>query len=178
MTPRIPEYITIGIIMSAVGLNGEIRVDPATDFPEERFKPGAIVYIDGVRHNVETYRLHKGQPVIKLADIADQTQATALSGQRLEIHRDQVKTSPEDGYYYFQLEGLEVWTVEGQLLGKITQILPTGSNDNFVVRDAAGGEILIPAIDEVVRTVDLEGGRLVIEPLPGLLELNRGQPPK
>ncbi len=175
MTSRTPEYITIGIIMSAVGFKGEVRVDPATDFPEERFKPGASVYIDGVRHTVETARFHKGQPVIKLAAVADAAQAAAFSGLRLEIHRDQVKSSPEDGYYYFQLEGLEVWTVEGQLLGKITQILPTGSNDTFVVRDAAGEEVLIPAIDEVVRTVDLEGGRVVIQPIPGLLELNRGK---
>lgn len=175
MTPQIPEYITIGIVVSAVGLQGEIRVDPATDFPEERYQPGATVYINGVRHSIETARTQKGQPVLKLAGVTDQAQAKALSGLRLEVHRDQIKPSPDDGYYHFQLEGLAVWTVDGQLLGEITQILPTGSNDNFVVRDAAGEEILIPAIDEVVRTVDLEAGRLVIQPLPGLLELNKGQ---
>ena len=173
MMSQTPEYITIGLIMSAVGLKGEIRVHPATDFPEERFRPGATVYINAVCHTVATMRTHKSQPVIKLAAIEGQAQAKALSGQRLEIHRSQIKTSPEDGYYYFQLEGLEVWTVEGRLLGKITQILPTGSNDNFVVRDDAGDEILIPAIDEVVRTVDLDAGRVVIQPLPGLLELNQ-----
>jgi 16S rRNA processing protein RimM len=173
MMSQTPEYVAIGLIMSAVGLKGEIRIHPATDFPEERFRPGATVYINAVRHTVETMRLHKGQPVIKLAAVADQSQATALSGQRLEIHRSQLITSPDDGYYYFQLEGLDVWTVDGQRLGTITQILPTGGNDNFVVTDDAGAEILIPAIDEVVQTVDLEAGRVVIQPLPGLLELNQ-----
>jgi len=173
MTPQAPEYITIGLIMSAVGLKGEIRIHPATDFPEARFKPGATVYIDATAHTVAAARAHKGQMVIKLESVTDRPQAAALSGQRLEIHRSQIETSPDDGYYYYQLEGLEVWTVDGQRLGTITQILPTGSNDNFVVRDDAGAEILIPAIDDVVRAVDLDAGHVTIQPLPGLLELNQ-----
>lgn len=173
MTPETPEYITIGLIVSAIGLKGEVRINPATDFPEERFRPGATVYVDGRPDTVEQARPQKGQIVLKLAGISDRAGAAALCGQQLEIHRSQLKTSPDDGYYYYQLEGLEVWTEAGQLLGRIAEILPTGSNDNFLVRDAAGNEVLIPAIDEVVQTVDLEAGQLVIRPLPGLLELNQ-----
>ena len=110
--------------------------------------------------------------MLKLDGIDGVAQAEELRGQLLEIHRDQLKPPEDGGYYHFQLEGLEVRTVEGKVLGVITRILPTGSNDNFLVRDGAGHEVLIPAIDEVVKTVDLERGRVVIEPMPGLLELN------
>ena len=90
----------------------------------------------------------------------------------MEIYRSQVHSLPEGQYYYFQLIGLEVWTTQGEFLGNITEILATESNDNYVVRNT-NGEILIPAIEDVVKSIDLDKGCLVIEPIAGLLSLNQ-----
>jgi 16S rRNA processing protein RimM len=74
----------------------------------------------------------------------------------------------EDEYYWYQIIGLQVWTVEGRFLGKVTDILPTGSNDVYVVTGPEG-EALVPAIEDVIALIDLEEGRLVVNPLEGML---------
>ncbi|GAI01472.1 unnamed protein product, partial [marine sediment metagenome] len=94
--------------------------------------------------------------------------AQKLRGQPVEIHHSQLYPLPEGQYYHFQLIGLEVWTTRGELLGNITEILTAESNDNYVV-SGAKGEILIPAIEDVVKSIDLDSGRITIEPIEGLL---------
>jgi len=95
--------------------------------------------------------------------------ATELRGQFLEVPQSQIRPLPNGEYYQFQLLGLEVWTTEGELLGRIAHILPTGSNDVYVV-PSKHGELLIPAIEDVVISIDLEKGRIVIELIEGLLQ--------
>ncbi len=87
----------------------------------------------------------------------------------LEIPISRLRPLPDGEYYQFQLLGLEVWTIAGELLGTISDILPTGSNDVYVVRSDTG-EMLIPAIEDVVKAVELDKGRLVIELMPGLVQ--------
>jgi len=95
----------------------------------------------------------------------------------VEIEHNQDKSLPEGQYYHDQLIGLQVRTVQGELLGNITEILTGKSNDNYIVQGTRG-EILIPAIQDVVKSIDLEQGCITIEPMEGLLSLNEKKPPK
>ncbi len=166
-----PEFITIGQILAPWGIKGKLKVKVLTDFPQ-RFTPHSRVYVNRQPVTIDHAEWHKGTAIIKLAAIDSIDAAQRLNGQPVEIHHSQLKPLPEGQYYHFQLIGLEVWTTQGELLGNITEILTAASNDNYVVRGTQG-EILIPAIEDVVKSIDLDKGRLVIEPLEGLLSLNK-----
>jgi len=166
-----PEFITIGQILAPWGIKGKLKVKVVTDFPQ-RFTPLSKIYINRQPMTIDSTEWHKGQAIIKLNTIDDIEDAQRLRGQPVEIHYSQLQTLPEGQYYHFQLIGLEVWTTQGELLGNITEILTTESNDNYVV-SGAEGEILVPAIEDVVKSIDLNQGRIVIEVIEGLLTLNQ-----
>ena len=162
------QFIAVGRVVTVWGVLGEVKVETMTDFPD-RFSPQEMVYIRGRAVTIEQSRWHRGRVILKLATIDRVEDATELRGQLLEVPQSQVHPLPNGEYYQFQLLGLEVWTTEGELLGQITHILPTGSNDVYVV-PSKHGELLIPAIEDVVLSVDLEKGRIVIELIEGLLQ--------
>ena len=166
-----PEFITIGKVLAPWGTEGKLRVEVATDFPE-RFAPSSMVYINQQAMTIDETEWHRGKPTIKLNTIDSITDSEKLRGQLIEIHHSQLHPLPEGQYYHFQLIGLEVWTTQGELLGNITDILTAPSNDNYLVHGAKG-DILIPAIEDVVKSIDLNEGHLVIEPIKGLLDLNQ-----
>jgi len=153
-----------------LGLEGKLRVEVITDFPH-RLAPHSPVYVDRRPMTIADTGWQKGKAIVKLEGIDSVEQAEKLRGKTLEIHRRQLETLPEGQYYHFQLIGLEVWTAEGQRLGKVIRVLSAPSNDNYVV-SGEKGEILIPAIEDVVKSVDLESGRITIEAMEGLLDLN------
>ena len=166
-----PEFITIGQILAPWGIKGKLKVKVVTDFPQ-RFVPASKVYVNQQSMTIDCAEWHKGNAIIKLNAIDSIDTAQKLNGQPIEIHRSQLKSLPEGQYYHFQLVGLEVWTTQGEPLGTVTEILTAKSNDNYVVRGTLG-EILIPAIEDVVKSIDLDEGRIVIEPIAGLLSLNK-----
>lgn len=165
------EFITIGQILAPWGVKSKLRVEVITDFPH-RLAPHSPVYVDRQPMTIATAEWHKGKAIIKLDAIDSLEQAEGLRGQMLEIHHSQLQPLPKGQYYHFQLIGLEVGTTEGKRLGKVIKILSAKSNDNYVVRGDEG-EILIPAIEDVVKSIDLESGRITIEAIEGLLNLNR-----
>jgi 16S rRNA processing protein RimM len=165
------EFITIGRILAPWGVKGKVKVKVETDFPQ-RFVSGAEVYLDQKPQVIESAEWHNDKLVIKLRSIDSIEDAEKLRGKLIEIPFSQLQPLPEGQYYYFQLIGLKVWTTGGELLGEISEILTTGSNDVYVVSNAQG-EILIPAIEDVVKSVDLEQENMVIEPIDGLLNLNQ-----
>lgn len=164
------EFITIGKILAPWGVKGKLKVEVITDFPE-RFDTSSKVYINKQPLTIDSTEWHKRKVIIKLNTIDSLEDAEKLRGQVVEIDRSQLHQLPEGHYYHFQLIGLEVKTTQGELLGNITEILSTASNDNYVVKGAKG-EILIPAVEDVVKSIDLKKGCLVIEPIKGLLSLN------
>jgi len=95
----------------------------------------------------------------------------------VEIEHGQDYPLPEGQYYHHQIIGLQVRTTQGELLGNITDVLTGKSNDNYIVQGAKG-EILIPAIEDVVQSIDLDQGCVIIEAIEGLLDLNEKKPPK
>jgi 16S rRNA processing protein RimM len=161
------EFITIGQILAPWGVRGKLKVKVITDFPQ-RFAPASKVYVNRQPMTIDSAEWHKGKVIIKLNQIDTIEAAQNLGGQSIEIDHSQVYPLPEGQYYHFQLIGLEVWTTQGELLGNITEILTAESNDNYLV-SGAKGEVLIPAIEDVVKSVDLDSGRITIEPIEGLL---------
>lgn len=171
---RIPEgYIAVGMITSAHGLRGEVKVELHTDFPE-RFAPDEVVYLGEALQKVtiQSARPHQGQMLLVFQGIDSRTAADALRNVWIFIPEEEAVDLEEDTYFVHDIIGLSVQTTAGTLLGTVEQVLFTGANDVYVVEtpDEPRREILLPAIDEVIKNVDLENGILTVELLPGLLD--------
>jgi 16S rRNA processing protein RimM len=166
-----PEYITIGTVVSPWGLHGQMKVDVETDFPQ-RFSAASRVFINSQAKVIESVSWQRGRAVIKVEGVDTEDEAAKLSGTLVEIHHSQLFTLDEGEYYHFQLVGLRVETTDGEVIGEVTEIMTMASADIYVVK-GQDGDILIPAIDEVVKSVEPERGVIVIEPVDGLLNLNR-----
>jgi 16S rRNA processing protein RimM len=162
-----PAFITIGEIMGAWGLKGEIRIRVLTDFPE-RFCPGGSFLIEGVPYTIEGVKSSKDGLILKLAGIESPEEAQKLRHLALEIPESELAPLPEGSFYHFQIVGLDVYSTDGVKLGSVKQVLTTGSNDVYVV-ETTGKEILIPAVADVVTNIDLAAGRMTVEIIEGLL---------
>lgn len=162
-----PDFITIGSVLASWGKRGQLKIKALTDFPE-RFNSGSTVYINHIPMIIGESSPHRDFLILKLESVDSIEAAEKLRGLEVEIPASQIKTLPEGQYYYFELVGLSVFTTKDENIGKITSVLTTGSNDVYVVKGKKG-EVLIPAIEDVVKSVDIEQGRMVIEPIEGLL---------
>ena len=159
----------MGRIVAAFGTKGELRVLSQTDFPS-RFDPGAKLWIEREpdAFTVEHSRWQKGQAVLKLAELGDRDRAEELCGRWLRVPGSDLAELEEGEYYLFQLIGLSVVADDGRALGAVREVLQTGANDVYVV-DTAKGELLLPAIKDVVKNVDLQAGAITVHLLPGLM---------
>ena len=166
-----PEYITIGQVLAPWGNKGKVKVKVTTDFPQ-RFAPSSQVYINRQPVIIDSAEWHKGRVIVKISTVDSIEETQKLRGQIIEVHRSQLKPLPEGQYYLFQIIGLMVSTTQGESLGRITEVLTTEGNDTYVV-NGNRGEILIPAIGDDVKSIDLEQGRMIIDPIEGLLNLNQ-----
>ena len=158
----------MGYILAPWGIRGEVKVEVVTDFPE-RFAPQKVVYLNTRPLEIESCHPHKQHLVVKLATIDSVEDAEKLRGQDLTIPRSELYPLPAGQYYTFQIIGLKVVTTEGQTVGRVTDIMKTGSNDVYIV-EGKRGEVLIPAIEDVVKSIDLKKGKMVIEAIEGLLD--------
>ena len=165
--PAPPEFLIVGRILAPWGIMGEVKVQVVTDFPD-RLAPPKLVYINACPLKIESSRPHKEHLVLKLATIGNVEAAEKLRGQDLTIPSSELYPLPEGQYYLFQIVGLDVLTTEGEYLGRITDIMTTASNDVYIV-EGERGEILIPAIEDVVKSIDLEKRKIIIEAIEGLL---------
>lgn len=168
------QYITIGKIVNTQGHRGEVRVIPLTDFPE-RFSAMDKVLVEQSGQirlmNIEKTYPHKKFIIIKFAGIDDMNAAETLKTAVLLISWAELMPLPEDEFYIFDIVGLEVFTVEGRYLGQVQEVLQTGANDVLVVEGAAQRPLLIPALKQVVRNVDLEQKKMVVCLPEGLEEI-------
>ncbi|MFA4885509.1 MAG: ribosome maturation factor RimM [Desulfotomaculaceae bacterium] len=166
------EFIVIGKILKTQGNRGAVRVLPLTDFPE-RFKEleKINVSIKGGRliMDIEEAMPHQKYIVVKFKDINDMNAAEAIKGGVLEITRAQLTPLPEGSYYIFDIVGLSVYGSGGERFGEITEVLQTGANDVYIV-DTGGKPLLIPALRQVVKEIDLTGRRMVVDLPEGLMD--------
>ncbi len=162
-----PLFLTIGRILAPWGIKGEVKIQVLTDFPDS-FATQNQVYLNGHPLTIERSQHHDKHLIIKLATIDDRGAAEKLRGYDVEIPLSQAHTLPEGEYYPLQLIGLKVQTEEGEPLGEVVDIWLRESNDIYVVRGQRG-QILVPAIEDVVKSIDLQNGTMVIEVITGLL---------
>ena len=162
-------YLEIGQIVNTHGLRGDLKVMPWCDDPEI-FDELAYVIIDGEEYDIEKSRMQKNMVLLKLEGIDHINDAEKYRNKVLFVPREELGELPEGTYYICDLLGCVVETIDGRNLGKICDIIKTGSNDVYVVEDEGKKQVLIPVIDEVVKSVDVESKQIVIEPLKGLID--------
>jgi 16S rRNA processing protein RimM len=148
-----PQFIPIARVVAPWGIHGEVKAEPLTDF-SDRFACGETIYLQELP--------------LKIATINSRDKAEEIRGLFLEIPSSQLHPLPEGEYYRFQLIGLKVLSAEGKLLGQLSDVIQTGSNDVYEV-SSDNGVFLIPATDEVVKSIDIDKGCMVIELLKGLI---------
>lgn len=164
-----PRFVAIGKILEPWGDKGEVKVEILTDFPE-RFASLEKVYIGQTARplRVKRSRLLEDYAVLHLEGCESRAEASALKGQIIQIPLEELMPLQEGEYYEFEIIGLEVWTDDGLCLGKVQEIIYTGANDVYVVK-GPGGEVLIPALEDVVLKIDLEEGKMLVKLPEGLL---------
>jgi 16S rRNA processing protein RimM len=165
-----PRFLVVGRVIKPHGVRGEVRVEMHTDLPE-RFSWLETIYVDINNPRpveVEGVRFHQSWALLKLVGYDDRDAAERLRSQWLLVPEEQGIPLEEGEYYLYQVVGLGVFTEEGQRLGELVEVLETKANNVFVVRGERG-EALIPDIEEVVREIDFESGRVIVHLLPGLV---------
>jgi 16S rRNA processing protein RimM len=164
-----PEYLVVGRIVRPHGLRGLMVFQPFSDLVQS-LVPSSTVYIGSERIPViiHNFQPHKARFLLSVEGCEDSNTAERWRGEVVRIRFDEAGPLTEDVYYHWQIFDLQVITSEGESLGKVVQILETGANDVYVVRDQDGVELLLPAIEEVILEVDLESSRMVVKLLPGL----------
>ncbi|MEV1248453.1 ribosome maturation factor RimM [Nonomuraea sp. NPDC050022] len=164
--------LVVGRIGRPHGVRGDVTVEVRTDDPELRFAVGAAVATDPADRGplvIESRRWHKGALLITFAGVTQRDTAEELRGTMLVIDSDEVTPSDDpDEFHDHQLIGLAVVTVSGEAVGEVTDVLHHGQ-DLLVVRRSGQDDALIPFVKALVPEVDLDGGRLVVDPPEGLL---------
>ena len=164
--------LEIGQIVNTFGIKGEVKVIPFTN-DINRFDDLKKVYVksskESKQYKVENVRYHKNMVLLKLEGINNPEVAEMLKNCYLEIDREDAIPLEEGTYFIADLIGLQVYTDEGKLLGKVDDIYNTGSNDIYVVKDELGKQILLPGIKEVIKDVQIENSKIIVHLIPGLI---------
>lgn len=184
-------FIDIGVILGAVGVAGEARAVILSDFPKRFEELRSVRVGERLRaYVVESSRLLRGEAVLKLQGVDNANAVDELRGSHLRVPIAEAVQLDSDSHYWHEVIGLRVVTTDGTFLGRVSDILRTGANDVYVVRyegpahpevpDPVGsssqgksagkpGELLLPAIEDVVRKIDVAAGEMVVSLLPGML---------
>lgn len=175
-----PTHLVVGLVNKPHGVKGEVLVRPLTDHPGSIFVPG-VVLLPGRRESdgpdpdlpplrIEEVRASKGMPLVAFAGVEDRDDAEGLRGLYLHVERDAVAPLEEGEIFHYQLLGMRVETLDGTPVGTVQAVYELAPADLLEVRTPRG-TVLIPFHADVVVEVDTEGGRLVVDPPTGLLEL-------
>ena len=158
--------VVIGKISAPHGVRGEVRIVPLTDFPE-RFENLKTVFLeDDSKMELESVKLSNKFIIAKFKNINSRNDIEIFNGKLLMLNRSDIPSLPEGEYYNFDIIGLEVIDDKGSKLGKITEVLKTGSNDVYVVEGKK--QILVPALKKVVKEINLVDGFMKVELLEEL----------
>jgi len=169
------KWFNVGKIVNTHGIRGEIRVISRTDFPDERYKIGNVLYLfmpgetEGKPVVVASHRKHKTFDLLTLEGFETINKVEPLKGGLLKIKESQLGELEEGEYYFHEIIGCLVKTIEGEEVGKVKEILTPGANDVWVVKGTTGKEYYIPYIEQIVKKVDKEDKVIIIEPMEGLL---------
>ena len=158
-----PEFVQVGQIVGAHGIKGQVKVTPLTEYLE-RLDKGARIHLKGDWIEVESSTVHKGRLLLKLAGVETMTQAQALQWEYLEAAPIAAPEMEDDEYLVTDLEGMRVVTTAGRELGEVDEVLAYPAQDILRI-----GDLMIPAVKEFVKDIDLEGRVITVELIPGML---------
>ena len=165
------EYLEIGQIVNTYGIKGFVKVVPFTD-DNKRFEDLKTVYIEYkgnlIQMTIEEVSYSKNLVLLKFKEAPDINMVEKYKNCYLKIDRKDAVDLPEDTYFIVDLIGLEVYTEEGRHLGYVDDIFKTGSNDVYVVKNYEGKQLLLPAIADVIKSIDLENKKIIVNLLKGL----------
>jgi 16S rRNA processing protein RimM len=168
--------VLVGRIARPHGLRGQVAVNPATDFIDERFRAGATVWTreDGEPHEltISSARVQNGTPIVGFEGFTRIEDVEPLAGRELRVPEASLHPLEEGRYYEHQLVGCSVETVGGETIGQITRVEGgTGGGSRLIV-DGPRGEIQVPFVIGLCVEIDVETKKIRIDPPEGLLELN------
>jgi 16S rRNA processing protein RimM len=158
-----PAFLALGKLRRAHGVLGEIAMEVYTRMPE-LLAANCVVYIG---ESYQPYTVQSARPkgdllLLKFVDVDDRTEASQLTNLLLYTQTEQLPLLPEGDYYFHELIGLDVFDTDDNYLGVLTEILETGANDVYLVRDATGNEVLIAAVEERILEIDLDESRMTV----------------
>jgi 16S rRNA processing protein RimM len=170
------KWFNVGKIVNTHGVKGEVRVLSTTDFPEERYQVGNILYLFQdeksvpIEVKIKTHRFHKTFDLLSFEGFGSINDVEKYKNHVIKVPENQLSDLDEGEYYFHEIIGCLVVTDEGDELGPITEILETGANDVWIVKRKNKKDALIPFIDDVVKEIDVEEKRIVISLMEGLID--------
>ena len=165
------EKLRLGRVTSAVGLSGEVRVYPYTDY-KEKFEELEYVLLKDEKYPIEHIRYNKNMAVLKLKGIDSREAAEKCREQDLFIYLEDAPPLPEDSFYVKDLLGLSVADDEGRVIGKLINIIKNSAQDLYEVEPEGGGKtFLVPAVEEFIMEIAPEKGLIRVHLIEGLTDL-------
>lgn len=166
------EYFEIGQIVNTFGIKGFVKVKPFTD-DMERFEELKTILVvknkEMIEMEIEEVKYQQYVVLLKLKGVEDINMAEKYKGCYIKIKRENARKLPKDTYFIADLIGLEVYTDDGKLLGKVDDIYNNKSNDIYVVKDELGKQVLLPGTKEVIKQIDIENEKIIVHLLEGLI---------
>lgn len=169
-------WFEVGTIVNTHGIRGEVRVISKTDFADERYKVGNVLYVfmkgapEPIEVKVKSHRVHKSFDLLSFEGYDNINDVEKFKGSVLKVPESQLGPLGEGEYYFHEIIGCAVVTENGETIGVVKEILTPGANDVWVVKQKGGKDVLIPYIADVVTAVDVNEKRITIRPMEGLLE--------
>jgi 16S rRNA processing protein RimM len=162
-------------------VSGEIYITPATDDPARFLELNEILVIRQgrrARMKLEKVRMVGGRPVVKIEGVTSREEAARLTNLSIEIPLTRARSLPEGSYYQFDLVGCRVTGIDGTDYGKVEEVLFYPANDIYRVRSKKFGDVLLPAVDKFIISVELDKNRIIIDPPAGLFVQDEKEPPE
>ena len=162
MTTPAEERVTVGLVRGLHGLGGAVRVEVLSDDPE-RFAVGSVLFVEGEQRPLHITWSGPAKPglLVSFAEVSTRESAESLRDRYLEAIPG--TRLPEGSYYWHQVRGLAVSTTEGESLGSVVDVFRAGGGEVYVVRGGDRGEVLVPAVRDVVVELDPPAGRMVVD---------------
>jgi len=166
------DFLKVGKIVNTHALKGEVRVVSHSDFKDERFAKGAQLFIafngEHVEVEIENHRMNKNLDLLKFKGIDSINDVEKYKGCELLVDGSELGELDENEFYYHEIIGCTVSTVEDEVLGMIADVIQTGANDVWIVKQQGVKDLLIPYIDDVVKEVDIQAKTVKVELLEGM----------
>ena len=170
------DLLTVGVITTTQWVRGEVKVYPTTDEPE-RFLDLDYVLLDTGKElrrlDIKNVRFFKNLVILKFDGIDNINDIEKYKGKSLYVTREHAVKLKKDEYFIADLIGMRAVTEEGEELGTIKDVLQTGANDVYIIKKDGEDELLVPAIKDCVKNVDIEGGVMTLHLLEGLRDINK-----